>query len=438
MYMSQLPFPQPTHDSGNYAPPLNPYPPPPPGYQLASYTPPADYAEPRGYSTDNYVPPPSLVLPPSYGEAVEPAIVLYRNTMIHNPKFSGGQLQRYTAIDADIDAILACSKSNSKSRPKGADSRIAALIKTLTQLGPLKMEVVVQEFHTHPNNQKGSILRQFIEDETTGDVQGALFGLIRGPLKYDASRVHYAIKSLPIKEKILHEIFLELTPQELSLLAYVYQQMHKTQMLAHWHKHDVSDENWRLYKAVMHPQRRVLPTQAQNYDARLLMDDVQALHKMQEYTSKEKEKAFTEIFTGRTREHLIQVCRTYREKHNKAMSQVIRSSFLGDYRSALLFIVAGCDEDPRHPETDPQAIRDAKRIEETMVGMGTNKELLAMRVLRAHWSRSRMDRVIAAFPLCNEKHLQLADRVKGEKGGVLSTQGFQDFKLLISALLWDM
>ncbi|KAJ7852821.1 hypothetical protein B0H14DRAFT_2759450 [Mycena olivaceomarginata] len=410
MYMSQIPFPQPTHDSGNYAPPLNPYPPPPPGYQLASDTPPADYAGPRGYSADNYVPPPSLALPPSYGEAVEPAIVLYRNTMIHNPKFSGGQLQRYTAIDADIDSIL------------GADSRIAPLIRTLTQLGPLKMEVVVQEFHTHPNNQKGSTLHQFVEDETTGDVQGALFGLIRGPLKYDASRVHYAIKSLPIKEKILHEIFLELTPQELSLLAYVYQQMHKSQMLTMAHKHDVSDENWR----------------SQNYDARLLMDDVQALHKMQEYTSKEKEKAFTEIFTGRTREHLIQVCRTYREKHNKAMSQVIRSSFMGDYRSALLFIVTGCDEDPRHPEIDPQAIRDAKRIEETMVGMGTNKELLAMRVLRAHWSRSRMDRVIAAFPLCNEKHLQLADRIKGEKGGVLSTQGFQDFKLLISALLSDM
>jgi hypothetical protein len=52
---------------------------------------------------------------------------------------------------------------------------------------------------------------------------------------------------------------------------------------------------------------------------------------------------------------------------------------MGDYRSALLFIVSGCDEDPRHPEIDPQAIRDAKRIEETMVGMGTNKELLAMR-----------------------------------------------------------
>lgn len=45
------------------------------------------------------------------------------------------------------------------------------VIRTLTQLGPLKMEVVVQEFHTHPNNQKGSTLHQFVEDETTGDVQ---------------------------------------------------------------------------------------------------------------------------------------------------------------------------------------------------------------------------------------------------------------------------
>lgn len=37
------------------------------------------------------------------------------------------------------------------------------------------------------------------------------------------------------------------------------------------------------------------------------------------------------------------------------------------------------EPDPKHPELDPAAIRAAVLIEDTIVGAGTNKELLAMR-----------------------------------------------------------
>ncbi|KAJ7230850.1 hypothetical protein B0H12DRAFT_1147291 [Mycena haematopus] len=404
----------------------SPYYPPTPG-NSTSIHPQDDYALPAGS-----VPPQSLAdLPPSYEAAAEPAIVLYRDTMIHNPKSSDG-LQKYGTIDADIEAILNCSKSSFKSE---ADSRITALVTALTQLGSLKMEVIVQEFPVHPRNHKGLTLRQFIENETKGDVQAGLFGLILGPLKYDVNRVQYAISSLPVKEHILVEILLELTPQESRLLAHVYHQIYKTPLMAH--RLEVHGENWRLFKATLHPQRRLLADQT--YDnLRRTLEDVKALHRMQDHRPKpeqEKERIFTEIFTGRTRQHLSQVCHTYLEKHNKPMAQVIRSSFMGDYRTALLFVVAGCEPDLRRPELPPQAIRDAKRIDETMAGVSTNKELLTMRVLRAHWSPRRMEQIIAAFPLYNEKHLQLSDRVKAEKGGIVSTQGFKDFKFFILALI---
>ncbi|KAJ6481906.1 hypothetical protein C8R45DRAFT_1003404 [Mycena sanguinolenta] len=392
------------------------------------YVPPAA----SNYSaTQGYVPPSSLSdLPPSYQAAAEPAIVLYRNIMVHNPKSSDG-LQKYATLDADIEAILNCSKSNGSK----AESRINALVVTLAQLGSLKMEVVSNEFPSHRRNHKGITLRQFIEDETSGDVQAGLLGLILGPVKYDVDRIHYAIVGLPVKEDILNDILLELTPQEARLLAHVYHQTYKNPLLAH--RIEIDDENWRLFKAILHPNRRLLEDQP--YDnLRLTLEDVQSIHKMQDYRPKPertKELAFTEVFAHRTRKHIIQVCSTYLEKHDKSMSQVIRRTFLGNYCSALLFIAAGCQPDPKHPELDPQAIRDAKRIEDTMAGIGTNRKMLIMRVLRAHWSRRRMDEIIAAFPLCNDKHLQLADRIKGEKGGIMNSQGFKDFKFLVLTLI---
>ncbi|KAF8185888.1 hypothetical protein K438DRAFT_2019965 [Mycena galopus ATCC 62051] len=428
----------------------SPYYPPPPGPPTAGY-PPGGYAPPLGYGASpgsSGAPPASEDLPPSYEAAAlpasEPAIVVYRDSMIRNPK-SSSAVQKYPALDSDIEAIFACSKSNSKSASK-ADSRITTLITILTQLSPLKMEVVAHEFPSHPSNRKGITLQQFIENETSGDVQTCLLGLILGPVKYDAIKVQYAIKSVAVKLTILNEILLELTPQESTLLGYVYQQMYKARLM--WPRPDMHHENLRLFRTIVHPQRRHIPDQ--NYDAlRLAMDDVQTLHTMhrlQDHIPKvrfiphvgsrfpsfylyelaqQREKIFTEMLTGRTHQHLNLVCSMYLEKHNKPMSQVIRSSFEGDYRTALLFIIAGCDPNTEHPELDPRGIRDAKRIDETMAGIGMNKELLTMRVLRAHWSRPQMDGIIAAFPLYNDKHLELSDRVKAEKGGIMSTQGFK-------------
>ena len=52
-----------------------------------------------------------------------------------------------------------------------------------------------------------------------------------------------------------------------------------------------------------------------------------------------------------------------------------------------MFIVSGAEPNLRYPDLDPQAIRDANLLEETMAGMGTNDALLVMRwVLVSHVS----------------------------------------------------
>lgn len=75
------------------------------------HAPPAGHSAPPGYAGDD-----ASLDPPPYEAPQEPAIVLYRDTMIHNPKFSG-ELPKHETVNADIEAILNVSalKSHAKS-----------------------------------------------------------------------------------------------------------------------------------------------------------------------------------------------------------------------------------------------------------------------------------------------------------------------------------
>ncbi|KAJ7719838.1 hypothetical protein B0H16DRAFT_394967 [Mycena metata] len=353
--------------------------------------------------------------------------------MIYNPKLSGGT-ERYDTADADIKAIL--------------DSHnVDNLIAVLARLGPLKMEIVDREFPSHPDNIKGTTLQQLIKGKTQGNsaLQDGLLGLSHGPLKSDVIKVHDAmIIGSSTKDSILHEITLELTPRESNLLAYVYHKIYKAKLWQRIREAESGDSK-ELLQAVFDPRRQLLPASNTTDAMQLTIDDVQSLNRISaSHSQKEKRHMFISILTGRTRPHLARISKMYQEKYGKSLSQLVQSQLEGDYRSALLFVAQGINTSPKYPpDLDPRALRDARRLEETMAGVGINKDILAMRVLRAHWSRERMDSLIEAFPHVNEKHLQLRDRVtgKGEKGmlGKLRIgnygQAVNEFKFLILVLI---
>ncbi|KAJ7431474.1 hypothetical protein B0H11DRAFT_2130377 [Mycena galericulata] len=377
----------------SYAPPPGA---PPAGYP--SYAPPAGYGAPQGYS--GYAPP--QVAFPGFQGSAEPPTVLYRDITIHNPKFSGG-LHKYQGIDVDVTDIV--KHSNTKD-----------LINVLARMGPLKMEVVAQEFPS--NTPKNESLYDFVKRKTSGDIQRGLLGLILGPLKYDVDRIHDAITGAGTKEDTLNEIILSLTPQDLSLLTHLYQQKYGKALLQDIHgEFNMSGDVKKLFDKVLDPNRRLLPDSSTPDGTRLVMDDVETLYKSGQGRVGTKESKFYEILTGRTHYHLIQVCRVYLEKHKKSLSHVIHSEFSGDDRKALLSIVMRSDPDLKHLDVDPAALRDARLLEETMAGLGTREALLVMRLLRAHWSRPRMDGINAAYLRIYQKTLQ--KRVAGETSGTL-------------------
>ncbi|KAJ7610162.1 hypothetical protein FB45DRAFT_942857 [Roridomyces roridus] len=390
-----------TSPTGGFAPPAGPPP------QSSVYAPPAGPPPTQG---SLYAPPPGFPPAPAgnyYNAypagAIEPPIVYYRGVAIHNPKFSG-VIAKYDGADQDIASLLSL-KGN-------------GLIPALTKLGPLKTEVVVRDFPSHPNNKKCVSLKDHIKRETSGLVEDGLLGLILGPVRYDADRVRKALQGLGTNEEVLNEIVLELAPQDCSLLTYVYRETYGKTMLEDI-KGDLSGSVAKLFETAVDVHRRMLPDANTPDHKQLAMDDARDLYKAGEGKMGTNEATFHTILTGRTPLHLVEVCRQYLDKQGKALSKAIQNEFSGDEKKSLESIIVGAELALSHPEFDPQALRDAKFLEDAMGSEG----LLLMRILRAHWSRPRMDAITAAFPRVQEKHKGLAllsalDKIKKEKGAL--------------------
>ncbi|KAJ7610184.1 hypothetical protein FB45DRAFT_942902 [Roridomyces roridus] len=411
-------YPPPT---GAYPPPTGAYPPPAgqPGYApqylppspqggypsapqpgFGAYPPPAG-PPPVGYPAGGYAPPPGPA-PGAYG--VEAPQVYYRGEiLINNPRFPGG-IQKYDGVERDVDAIL-----THKSKKQ--------LIDLMVNLGPIKMDAVSQEFQMHHNNKKRLTLLQWIEKECSGDLEAGLCGLALGPLKYDAHLIKLVSSDAG---DLLNELILDLSLFDINLLSYTYQQMYgKNLSTAIQTKLDGGAR--KLMTLALQTERLVLPDASTQNPGQLAIDDAQALYKAGAGRMGTDESKFHTILTSRTAPHLSQVCREYHSRQKKPLTKAIDSEFGGLERKALMHIVRGCEVDVHHPELDPAALRDAYMIEKTMEGMGTRERVLVMRLIRAHWSRARLDRIKAAFPFAsnNSGHRHLRERVVGETSGNL-------------------
>ncbi|KAJ6458126.1 hypothetical protein C8R47DRAFT_165343 [Mycena vitilis] len=102
------------------------------------------------------------------------------------------------------------------------------LIDCLVGLGPLKLELVARDFRS-PKRQE--TLHKFLERKTSGSFETCLLGLVLGPIKYDADRLKVAIKGAGTDETVLNEILLDLTPEDVALLACVYKQRYAKSLL---------------------------------------------------------------------------------------------------------------------------------------------------------------------------------------------------------------
>ncbi|KAJ7613875.1 hypothetical protein DFH06DRAFT_1241948 [Mycena polygramma] len=397
-----------------YAPPVSSYGAPPvPSFYGAPPVPspygappgPSPYGAPSAPSPYGAPPGPAPYgMPPTIPTAMpEPPTVLYRGIVVHNPRYVGDLMLPGFTTKEPCDKIVKYAEESDKKN----------LIKHLVDLGPLKLELVARDFRS-PKRQE--TLHKFLERKTSGDLETGLLGLVLGPIKYDADRVKAAIDGLGTNEALLNEILLDLTPEDVALLACVYNQRY-TKALLTAVQGDLSGGVSTLFTTLLE-----VPA-VHNTKPPVLEDDICDLRRAGPQRIGTDEQTIYEILTRRTHAHLMEICRLYptmvttkkSTPTRKTLSHDLKSEFSGHECNALLHIVAGAEVNPKYADLDPMAVRDAMLLEATMVGMGTKNELLIMRILRAHWHRPRMVAIADTYRTIYKKPLK--KRVKGETSG---------------------
>jgi hypothetical protein len=226
----------------------------------------------------------------------------------------------------------------------------------LTRLGPLKLEVISHEYYSH--NNKGETLAKLVEHKTKSHVEKGLLGLVLGPLKYDAERVHDAIKGLGCVSPLISELQLMMAEQDERRLTQrdrprPYSVGRRAALiripaeiqrdappgragrsergrheeytpLPAPHLNTNANAVHIVFGKILAPTRTLLPAPGLDVSA-LTQDDVHALHRAGAARLGTDEGKFYDVLTGRTHAHLVQICRAYPAVHKKHLSDVLNS-----------------------------------------------------------------------------------------------------------------
>ncbi|KAG6839904.1 hypothetical protein C0991_010488 [Blastosporella zonata] len=342
----------------------------------------------------------------SYGEL---PVLSYNGLVVPNPRapplaFGVPKVQGYNPAP-DAEAIYkATNRLNTDE---------AALIKTLTNIGVLKMDALA-EFYVTKHGEK---LVNLLTKKTSGYFSMGIHALVAGPLAWDVELLNQALAGIGTDEDLLTEILLDRSSDDVYRLVVEYKQRYGTD-LAVKIKGDLSGVAEKMFLMALNARR---PPDNIPVDFAAVEKDILALYAGGQ--CKEgygDENVFFDVIITRSRPHLAAVIHGYGQKY-RSLTKVIKWKFAGHAQDGLLYIVQGVK-----PKRDGQGIwRDAKFLDKAMKGFGTKDKQLVYRIVRAHWKPERMAAISQAYLQRTRKTLDA--RVKSETSG--------DYQRLMIALL---
>ncbi|KAF9462254.1 hypothetical protein BDZ94DRAFT_1367942 [Collybia nuda] len=393
---------------GGYAPPQGGYT-APPGQYPGSYAPP--HGPPAGQSPypptplydapqtyPDYPPAPQFQGPPQGYYPPPQAPLWYLGSPIPDPFAPPAQygVQKVPGYDpiSDCEAI--------RKATKGFGTNDSMLITTLIPLSALKMDALAECFMSRV----GKKLSTVIESETSSYFRMGLMGLVAGPLGWDVDLAYQALAGVGTNEALLTEIILGRPSSEVRLLANAYRHKYKRD-LEDMIRGDLSGKTERMFVMALNANR---PLDNMPVNQAEVARDVETLYRAGQAKLGTDEMAFCDILINRSQAHIAAVIGMYGNKH-RSLSKVIKSEFSGHMRAGLLYIVEGAK-----PKRDGQGIwRDAKLIDQAMVGLGTKDKQLVWRIVRAQWDPRRMEAIKEAYLSRTKKKLDI--RVASETSG---------------------
>ena len=168
-------------------------------------------------------------------------------------------------------------------------------------------------------------------------------------------------------------------------------------------KADLSMKTERMFSMLLAANRAEdsAPVIPQNID-----HDVAELHRATEGRRGAEQLTVCSILSSRNDAQIRAIAKVYEQKYRLPLEKVMINEFSGHMEDALVQMVR-CGAD--------RAMRDAIRLEDTMIGAGTKDNMLIYRLTACHWDRGHIQNVKGAYR--HRYGRELATRIRGETSG---------------------
>ncbi|KAF3934673.1 Annexin-B12 [Dactylellina cionopaga] len=235
----------------------------------------------------------------------------------------------------------------------------------------------------------------------------AVTAILLGPVKSEGFWAVKAVKGNGTNEPLLTEAIFGRSNDELEgMKSYVRSCYYKT--LEEYVRSDLSMGTRDLFDMGMEPDESKDPRmQMMPEYAKIQLDVRKIISATPNYNVFSKNATIAcQILTQRTPGQIVAIVEEYKHVTGKPLRDLIGKAFFGHMKDSLLYIVDGAVD---------KTERDAKLLEEAMVGAGTRNHLLISRLIRIYWNKQHLAEV--KFKYSQLYKQELVHRIRKEIKG---------------------
>ncbi|CAN1839242.1 Annexin D5 [Linum perenne] len=278
---------------------------------------------------------------------------------------------------------------------KGLVCDTAVVVNILAHRDPTQRENILQEYETLYSHD----LRKVLADELHGNLKKAVVLWMENPTERDSIALRQAFKAVPLFDaRGATEIICTRTCSQIRHIKQAYSSKFGSS-LEDDIKNYASGDHKRLLLAYINTTRYEGP----EIDKLLVESDANCIRKMKSGNASD-EAALIEIFTERSRAHLVALQSAYETMYKKDLRMAIKEVTSGSFRNGLSAILQ-CAENP--------AKYYAKVFRKAMRGLGTHDSAL----IRAVVTRTEIDMQDIKVEYQKRFKKQLVDVIHSETSG---------------------
>ncbi|KAF8089768.1 hypothetical protein N665_0497s0011 [Sinapis alba] len=241
---------------------------------------------------------------------------------------------------------------------KGRGCDASVIINILAHRNATQRALIEQEYETKFSDD----LRKRLQSELHGHLKKALLLWMPEAVERDASILKHALRGAVTDHKAVAEIICTRSGSQLRQIKQVYLNTFGVRV-----EQDVESEASGNHKRVLLAYLNTTRYEGPEIDDKIVENDARSLKKAVARKHKSDDQTLIQIFTDRSRTHLVALRSTYRSMFGKELGKAIRDETRGNFEHVLLTILQ-CAEN--------SSFYFAKALRKSMKGLGTDDTAL--------------------------------------------------------------